>query len=513
MTTDDAGSAREADADSSSTPTEPAPPEQKSSVASHRHRAPTLRRGRSLTSDRGRSLRAAFRAWRRSRPFWGGLLLVLAGLELLALPLTGVFIHGAIKLVIYIGIGGVFGVLIGVLLITAGIAAWVNPTHRVFYGIAGIVLGIISFPASNLGGFVIGMLLAIVGGALAFAWVPADPESVAAAPAGRATDDAPEERDGGAEEPFLGLHLISGTGGEREGAAQEGTLPREAGPASDGGGLRVGDAAGHRMLAVAAMPAVLVAGLLGTGGAAKAAASPQNGGNCILGILCLPSPSPSPTTPSSTPSATPSSGPSGSVSPSASPSASPSGAASPSPTPSASASASPSASGKSTSPKSSSSKKSKAARKKAAAPSDLIASAAASVLTAGSATLTDFKYQGIVSMPVSGGGSEQMLEFTASSADLSGDVTVSVTEDGLTTDTVSPTLGFSGGMTLYATQLCGNIYGLVPKCFTPSTSSAILLELANLLTGIVPITMTDVTTDQPLTTAGALQTGSLVIGV
>jgi len=98
MTTDDAGSAREADAQSSSARTEPAPPEQKSSVASHRHRAPT--RGRSLTSDRGRSLRAAFRAWRRSRPFWGGLLLVLGGLELLALPLTGVFIHGAIKLVI-----------------------------------------------------------------------------------------------------------------------------------------------------------------------------------------------------------------------------------------------------------------------------------------------------------------------------------------------------------------------------------------------------------------------------
>jgi Family of unknown function (DUF6230) len=37
----------------------------------------------------------------------------------------------------------------------------------------------------------IGMLLAIVGGALAFAWVPADPESVAAESASRATDDAP----------------------------------------------------------------------------------------------------------------------------------------------------------------------------------------------------------------------------------------------------------------------------------------------------------------------------------
>jgi hypothetical protein len=28
----------------------------------------------------------------------------------------------------------------------------------------------------------------------------------------------------------------------------------------------------------------------------------------------------------------------------------------------------------------------------------------------------------------------------------------------------------------------------------------------------VPVTMTDVTTDQPLTTAGSLQTGSLTIG-
>src|ERR1700723_2191676 len=147
------------------------------------------------THRRGRSVRAGWRRWRRSRPFWGGLLMVLAGLELLALPLTGVFVHGAIKLVIYIGIGGVFGVLIGVLLIAAGIVLWVNPAQRVFYGIAGIVLGIISFPASNLGGFVIGMLLAIIGGALAFACVPAAPQSVDAAPGGRAGDDAAADRD------------------------------------------------------------------------------------------------------------------------------------------------------------------------------------------------------------------------------------------------------------------------------------------------------------------------------
>ena len=527
MTTDDAGSAREADAGSSSTPTEPAPPELKSQA---RHRP-------------GHSPRAAWRAWRRSRPFWGGLLLVLGGLELLALPLTGVFVRGAIKLVIYIGIGGVFGVLIGALLIAAGIVVWVNPTHRVFYGIAGIVLGIVSFPASNLGGFLLGMLLAIIGGALAFAWVPADPESVAAAPAGKVGDDAPEDRDGGSEGPLAGLSLISGPRGESEPAAApereaapiedapiEDAPVGEAAPASERNALRVGDATGHRMLAVAAMPAVLVAGLLGTGGAAKAVSTPQSGGNCILGILCPPTPTPTPTptasatpspsAPSPTPSATPSSSdPSSSASPSASPTATAPGFASssPTPTPSASASASPSASGTSTSPKrtkskTSKSKGSKAARKDAASPSDLTASAAASVLSAGSATMTDFKYQGIVTMPVSGGGSEQMLEFTASSAALSGGVTVSVTQDGLTTDTNSPTLGFSDGLTLYATQLCGNIYGVLPKCFTPTTSSEVLLELANLLSGIVPITMTDVTTDQPLATAGALQTASLAIG-
>ncbi len=116
-----------------------------------------------------------FRHWRHTRPFWGGLFMILAGLELFAIPLSGVLLRGAVKLVIYIGIGGVFGVLIGALLLVAGLMAWLNPTHKTFYSIAGIVLGIVSFPASNLGGLFIGMLLAIIGGALAFAWTPVEP--------------------------------------------------------------------------------------------------------------------------------------------------------------------------------------------------------------------------------------------------------------------------------------------------------------------------------------------------
>ncbi len=246
--------------------------------------------------------------------------------------------------------------------------------------------------------------------------------------------------------------------------------------------------------------------MLGTSGAAKAA-SAQPDGNCILGIICLPSASPTPTPSASAPTPTPSasSSPPVPASPSPTPSVGQSGTGAPSatPTPATSASASPSPSG--TSATGAAAKGKKAVEKHAAAPSGITAAAAGSVLTAGSVTLTDFHYLGNVNVPVAGGGTEEMMEFTASSADLSGDVTVSVTQGGLTTDTSSPSLGFGDGMKLYATKLCGNLFGVLPICFTPSTVSAVLLSIANELTAAVPVTMTDVTTDQPLTTAGSLR--------
>lgn len=167
---------------------------------------------------------AAWRAWRRSRPFWGGLLLALAGLELLAIPLSGILIHGAVKLVIYIGIGGVFGVLIGILLIAAGIMLWVDSGHRVFYGIAGIALGIVSFPASNLGGFFVGMLLAIVGGSIGFAWTSAEAPPVPAAPDDPAVID----------EPTAGLDIFAGSGGELPAGAGSWPDPRAEAEATAG---------------------------------------------------------------------------------------------------------------------------------------------------------------------------------------------------------------------------------------------------------------------------------------
>lgn len=158
--------------------------------------------------------------------------------------------------------------------------------------------------------------------------------------------------------------------------------------------------------------------------------------------------------------------------------------------------------------------------KKADSPSGLAAPAATSVLTANTATLNAFNFVGIVNLPVDGGTpneTEQAMEFTASSASLSGDVTVSVTQETVshtiqTATTQSSDLEFSDDMTLYATKLCGTLEGIIgPVCFTPSTVSALFLKIASVLGVLAPITMTNVTTYQPLSVAGDLQATALSV--
>jgi hypothetical protein len=61
-------------------------------------------------------------------------------------------------------------------------------------------------------------------------------------------------------------------------------------------------------------------------------------------------------------------------------------------------------------------------------------------------------------------------------------------------------------MTLYTTKMCGQVYGILPNiCFTPSTISQGLLQLASVLGKTTPITMTNVTTDQFLVSADTMR--------
>ncbi|HEY7146285.1 MAG TPA: DUF6114 domain-containing protein [Streptosporangiaceae bacterium] len=110
----------------------------------------------------------AWRRWRRSRPFWAGVLLIAAGAELLLLPLP----LNSLGLIIHVGIGGIAGILIGAVLIVCGLLLWFHPAQRTFYSIVAVVLSIGALIASNLGGFFVGTLLGVIGGSLAFAWMP-----------------------------------------------------------------------------------------------------------------------------------------------------------------------------------------------------------------------------------------------------------------------------------------------------------------------------------------------------
>jgi hypothetical protein len=420
--------------------------------------------------------RESWQRWRRTRPFWGGLLLGLAGLELIVIPLSGVLGHGAVKLVIYIGIGGVFGVLIGALMITCGVLICVNPPHRVFYGIAGVLLGILSFPASNLGGFFIGMLLAIAGGGIAFAWTPLAPEPDAPVVIGKPgeswePDDPTDPGTGGLKDYTYYEEF------QPPGELDEPEEPDEPGAPEVPG--EPGAPSGLRYLAVAAMPLVLLAGLLGAPGTHAAAAAPQQrAGSCILLIICLPSPNPTPT-------------------PSPSPSATGSG-----PGPQPSASPSPGQPGQPGQPG-----KSRHKGRRADGP-DLEAATASSVITADSATLAGFVYQGAANVPTAGGGTVKMMKFTATSMALSGDVTATVTQRRSAAVTTSPTFDFSGSVVLYATKLSGCV-GALCVTMTPGNAVAVLLRLTGGVTGQLTLTLTHVTTDQPLVVAGSLQSGRL----
>jgi hypothetical protein len=165
----------------------------------------------------------SFRAWRRSRPFWGGLLLLLAGVELVAIPLLSVLAHGSVKVVIYIGIGGVFGVLIGGLLMACGLLVWFHPVQRVFYAIAGVLLAVASFVATNLGGFFIGMLLGVTGASLSFGWTQG--------PGRLAGQHRPRPRPARPPSEGLGLVLDTDPAGERA-VDRDGRVLREGAGAS-----------------------------------------------------------------------------------------------------------------------------------------------------------------------------------------------------------------------------------------------------------------------------------------
>jgi len=108
----------------------------------------------------------SFRVWRRQRPFVGGLLVAIGGVEM--------FFSGQLDighLHVQMGIEGMQATIIPVVLLLLGVLAIAMPAHHVFYGVIALAVSIYSLIGVNLGGFLIGMLLSTVGGILVVAWM------------------------------------------------------------------------------------------------------------------------------------------------------------------------------------------------------------------------------------------------------------------------------------------------------------------------------------------------------
>ncbi|WP_234433904.1 DUF6114 domain-containing protein, partial [Streptomyces rimosus] len=155
--------------------------------------------------------RAAFRGWRRTRPFWAGLLLILGGAELLLVPLS------PLTVLINLGLGGLAAIGIGLALIVAGLFLWLRPAAHHYVSLHALILSVLSFAATNLGGFLVGMGLGIAGSAMGFGWTVV--EGGEERTGSNAAESGPESESGSESGSGSGPSGYAPDGGEAPGTA------------------------------------------------------------------------------------------------------------------------------------------------------------------------------------------------------------------------------------------------------------------------------------------------------
>ncbi|MFF1303730.1 DUF6114 domain-containing protein [Streptomyces sp. NPDC058307] len=147
----------------------------------------------------------AFTRWVYGRPFFGGLWLTLGGAWIL---LT---MKASVKVVLHVGMQGVAGYLLPTLMVLLGLLILFSPDQRLFYSITGVLISMGTWVTSNLGGFMVGLLLGVVGSVLTFGWLPDQDPRV-----GRRERRGPAQQDG----PATG----TGQAGTDTHTAQAGTV-------------------------------------------------------------------------------------------------------------------------------------------------------------------------------------------------------------------------------------------------------------------------------------------------
>jgi hypothetical protein len=95
-----------------------------------------------------------------------GLLMILAGIEMVLITQIPV------QIMIYLGVGAVSTLVFSGMLVVLGLITWFTPNQHMITGSFAGFIALGALILSNLGGLVIGTLLALAGGGLAFAWRP-----------------------------------------------------------------------------------------------------------------------------------------------------------------------------------------------------------------------------------------------------------------------------------------------------------------------------------------------------
>ncbi|MEU8524514.1 DUF6114 domain-containing protein [Streptomyces sp. NPDC048629] len=120
-------------------------------------------------SDGRRHPWRTFRGWRHRRPFGAGLAVALGGGEILLTQ------RASVSVILTAGADSLIGYVMPVIMIVCGLLIIVNPSQRLFYSIVAVLASLASWVTSNLGGFLVGLLLGVVGSSLAFGWAPDQP--------------------------------------------------------------------------------------------------------------------------------------------------------------------------------------------------------------------------------------------------------------------------------------------------------------------------------------------------
>lgn len=127
-----------------------------------------------------------FNAWRDGRPFWGGALLMFAGLLTAWAP-----VQFSLELALIGSWWTVVGLVFALGMFLSGAFALSRPDLATYFGIAGIVFSLASLIGA-LGGYLVGLFIGVFGGNLCIAWNPGEEEEEATTPTGIDTETTTE---------------------------------------------------------------------------------------------------------------------------------------------------------------------------------------------------------------------------------------------------------------------------------------------------------------------------------